>query len=176
MLTSHQLILGATVVGLSAVLVKQQVIGGAPVTLRYSVFTGAWTMVIAVIGLVLLFIHKIPPLVTMVLDALTGLFLVAGGIAWAIGLRGVKCDSAYGEKMLSKPLLNEGCTTIEGRNTCGIAGRENPLDALIGRCKTGMADEIIQFVGFAICVILVILGFFIMRRATTTSSRGRFSV
>lgn len=179
--------MGAVIVALSAIMVKNQVYGGAPTTLRYSVFTGAIAMIIAAIGIICLFIHKIPPFIPMVIDAVGALLLVAGGIAWAVGLKGVKCDTAYADAQFNNPLLNEGCITDKSGHTyCGVNARnadetdsvkyvQKVFDLLNGRCKTGMADEIIQFVAFAVCVILVVLGYFIMRKGGLgSSSRGRF--
>jgi hypothetical protein len=179
--------MGAVITALSAIMVKNQVYGGAPTTLRYSVFTGAIAMIIAAIGLICLFIHKIPPFIPMVIDAVGALLLVAGGIAWAVGLKGIKCHPAYFTAMYGKPLLNEGCFSDRSGNTiCGVDFRtsdetdpnthtQKMFDIMNGRCKTGMADEIIQFVAFAVCVILVVLGYFIMRKGGLgSSSRGRF--
>jgi hypothetical protein len=172
--------MAAVVVGLSVTLLKGQVYGNTPTTTRYSVFTGAFGMIVAAVGLVCLFVQAIPAIVPMVLDALAGLLLVAGGIAFAVGLKGIRCDEDHADALYGNGLLNEGCITAQdGFPYCGVRegtrtddqGREL-FDKLNGRCKTAMSDEIMQFVLFAVCAILVGIGFLIMRKGKGGSSRG----
>jgi len=175
--------MAAVVVGLSVTLLKGQVVPPTPTTTRYSVFTGAFGMIVAFLGLVCLFISAIPALVPMVLDALAGLLLLAGGIAWAVGLKGVKCDEDHALALYDNGLLNEGCIS-DGkkgdRPICGVysgdADDRKAFDRLNARCKYAMSDEIIQFILFAVSAILLLLGFLIMRKGKGggRGTRGRY--
>ncbi|OIW32386.1 hypothetical protein CONLIGDRAFT_678787 [Coniochaeta ligniaria NRRL 30616] len=176
-----QLLMAAVVVGLSVTLLKGQVYGTTPTTTRYSVFTGAFGMIVAFLGLVCLFISAIPAVVPLVLDSLAAILLVAGGIAFAVGLKGVKCDEAHGPQMYANDLLNEGCVTIDGDPYCGVLVGADPkstqaFDRINTRCKYAMSDEIIQFILFAVCAILLFLGFLIMRKGKGggRGTRGRY--
>jgi hypothetical protein len=177
--------MGAVVVGLSVTLLKGQVFGATPTTTRYSVFTGAFGMIVAFLGLICLFISAIPAIVPMALDTLAGLLLVAGGIAWAVGLKGIKCDENHGTAMYLNGLLNEGCQPAQKKGDspyCGVAvgvtdpESKEPFNRLNTRCKYAMSDEIIQFILFAVCIILLCLGFLIMRkgRGGGRGTRGRY--
>lgn len=177
--------MAAVVVGLSATLLKGQVFGNTPTTTRYSVFTGAMGMIIAAVGLACLFVQAVPQIIPMALDAIGGLLLVAGGIAWAVGLKGInKCDDTHNQKMYDNGLLNEGCIPSDDDNGpyCGVYVGTDPknrigvLNNLHTRCKYAISDEIMQFVLFAVCVLLVVVGFLIMRKGKGggMSRRGRY--
>ncbi|KAH8912760.1 hypothetical protein BR93DRAFT_922724 [Coniochaeta sp. PMI_546] len=174
-----QLLMAAVVVGLSVTLLKGQVYGTTPTTTRYSVFTGAFGMIVAFLGLICLFISAIPAIVPMILDSLAGILLVAGGIAWAVGLKGIKCDEDHGTQMYDNGLLNEGCVSADdGSPYCGVLVGADPnsrqaFDRINTRCKYAMSDEIIQFILFAVCAILLFLGFLIMRKGKG-GGRGRY--
>jgi hypothetical protein len=59
---------------------KGQYFGEAPVTTKYSVFTGALGMLVAIFGLASLWVEAIPELVVIGADAVAGLLLLGGGI------------------------------------------------------------------------------------------------
>lgn len=169
--------MGAAVVGLSSVLLKGQVYGDTPVTTRYSVFTGAFAMIIAAIGLASLFVHAIPAIIPMAIDGLGAVLLAAGGIAWAVGLKGFQCRLEDADKMYGNGLLNEGCVSADNGQYCGVfGGQSDPqvmFNNLNANCKKAFADEIIQFILFAVSAILLLLGFLIMRQGGSSRS-GRF--
>lgn len=171
--------MAATVVGLSVTLLKGQVYGTTPTTTRYSVFTGAFGMIVAFLGLVCLFVSAIPQIIPMALDALAGLLLVAGGIAWAVGLKGVRCDENHGPQMYNNGLLNEGCVRgDDGSPYCGVladSGNDanKAFDRINTRCKYAMSDEIMQFILFAVSALLLFVGFLIMRKGKG-GTRGRY--
>jgi hypothetical protein len=61
-------------------LLKLQVYGEAPVTTKYSSFTGAFGIIVCAVGVASLFLSFIPDLVSIALDGLLGLLFLAGGI------------------------------------------------------------------------------------------------
>lgn len=164
--------------GLSATLLHQQKYGNSPTTTRYSVFTGAFGMIVAAVGAVGLFLHAIPPLVPMAMDAVSGILFAAGGIAWAIGLKGISCKLEDSQKMYDNSLLNEGCVKAkDGTAYCGVLDDINAGDVeglanhLKGNCQKAFTGEIFQFLTFAIAAILVGLGYLTMRKGSGGSSR-----
>lgn len=170
------------IVGISAVLHKQQVFGSAPTTISYSIFTGVFGMVVALVNIVPLFITRIPELIPMAIDAIAALLLLAGGIAWAVGLKGVKCAPEYYNKLHDNHLINEGCDKTF--NGCGVDARhidekddtkfaQAVFNTMKSRCNSGRADEIIQFVAFAVAFLLVIWGFFLWRKQRSGTLGGR---
>lgn len=66
--------------GLAATLISGQVYGDSPVTTRYSTFTGGLGIIVGAFGAAGLFLTAIPELVVLALDALAGIFFIAGGI------------------------------------------------------------------------------------------------
>lgn len=164
--------------GLSATLLHQQRYGNSPTTTRYSVFTGAFGMIVAAVGAAGLFLQAIPPLVPMAMDAVSGILLAAGGIAWAVGLKGISCKLEDSNKMYESPLLNEGCVKArDGSDYCGvlddISDVEGLANRLKGNCQKAFTGEIFQFLTFAIAAILVGLGYLTMRKGTG-GGRSRF--
>jgi hypothetical protein len=66
------------VLALAASMISNQVLGSAPVTMRYSTFTGGFGMIVGGIGAAALYLTFIPTLVPIALDALAGLFFLGG--------------------------------------------------------------------------------------------------
>ncbi|KAL1859667.1 hypothetical protein VTK73DRAFT_7517 [Phialemonium thermophilum] len=79
-LTCHQTLFGVTILGLSVSLYKEQYYGHAPVTTKYSIFLGAFAVILGFVGALSLFVEPIPAVVPMAFDAVGGLLLLAGGI------------------------------------------------------------------------------------------------
>ena len=59
---------------------KGQKIGSAPVTTKYSVFLGAYGIIITAIGLLAVFFEFIPNLIPMAFDGVGALLFLGGGI------------------------------------------------------------------------------------------------
>ncbi|KAK3398849.1 marvel domain-containing protein [Sordaria brevicollis] len=158
-----QILFGAVIVGLSAHFITSQRIGSAPTTTKYSVFTGAYGIIEGLFGIAALFASFIPDVVVLGADAVGALVLLAGGIAWAIGTRSVSCtDIRKADKIVNNDLLNQGKQKYKGEWIYGIF-HDNPSEKeawsrLQDSCKRGLADEIFQFLGFAVLVGLVVVG------------------
>ncbi|KAF2093659.1 hypothetical protein NA57DRAFT_81159 [Rhizodiscina lignyota] len=150
-----QIVFAAVVLGLSVSLAKGQAPGfSVPATTAYSSFTGGFGMVVALIGLISIFVEFLQGIVMLVLDALASLIFLAGGIAVAIGLRGVSCGNV--DEMFKNSLLNGGCTKAHGETECYYG--QIPVDRtdqLTGRCRKDEADSAFMFLGFIICAGLV---------------------
>ncbi|KAM7214343.1 Marvel domain containing protein [Rhypophila decipiens] len=177
-----QALFSIVVLGLAATLIAAQVYGSSHTTLRYSTFTGGFGLIVAAVGTAGLFISAIPELVVLGLDALAGVFFIAGGIAWAIGLKGFSCslnaDSPLdqGIAAASCGLINQGTLDVgNGQQVTGVekdSGGDGykALDLLMGNCKKGLADEVMQFILVALAIGLIALGYIRMRKGGKTGS------
>ncbi|KAK0637092.1 marvel domain-containing protein [Bombardia bombarda] len=171
-----QVIIGAVILGLAVTLIKQQVVNGAPTTTKYSSFTGVFTILVCFIGVAATFIDAIPPIVTMALDGILGLLLLAGGIAWAVGLKGISCKNPVDYlEMLHNGLLNQGSVGSGDDELFGIIPaegdtHENIFNRLSANCQKGLVDEIFQFIGFGLALVFVALAFVRMRRGGGASN------
>lgn len=76
----EQMLFAIVVLGLSSDRVKSQVFGDTPTTIKYSVFTGGFGMIICAVGIVAVFFEMIPLLGVLAADALSAIFFLAGGI------------------------------------------------------------------------------------------------
>ncbi|KAK3353687.1 marvel domain-containing protein [Lasiosphaeria hispida] len=174
-----QFIFSVVVLGLAVTLIKAQVYDSAPVTTKYSSFTGGFGILVAAIGVAGLFFDAIPDIVNLALDALAGLLFAAGGIAWAIGIKGISCTSEYdADKMLGNGLLNLGTVSAGGQTGYGVGAISDTAEEVFGHlksnCQKGFADEIISFLSFGVAAGLVGLGYVRMRKGGGSSGAGRY--
>jgi len=175
-----QLLFGAVILGLSITLAKGQTSAAkVPATTGFGSFCGVFAMITAIVGSAAVFVSAIPEIITWAVDGLASLLLIAGGIAFAVGLKGVKCND-YNIPMAFNDLINCGfvgkkdpkCTLY----TCGAsckAGTNEKIqgDYMMGRCRTATADEVFLFLTFL--VTAAALGFsFVMRG----KGRGGYAV
>lgn len=123
-------------------------------------------MLAGAVGIVCLFVDRVPTFVQMVGDGLGALFFVAGGIAWAVGMQGQSCTVSKIDKLYHNPLLNQGCRS---NGYCLVQGQSADIDGiwpnpLQGLCQKAFANEGFQLAGFVAFVILVALGFLQAKR------------
>lgn len=112
-------------------------------------------------------------------DGTAALFALAGGVAWALGLRRASCTAASLAALYSNPLLNQGCQATghpPGARQgpyCYVAGDQPqalwPLASLWPRplkgvCQKAYANEAFQFLGGVAGLGLVVLGFVAWRK------------
>ncbi|KAF4817096.1 hypothetical protein CGCSCA5_v006118 [Colletotrichum siamense] len=133
-------------------------VAAVPTTTKYSVFCGGFGLAVAVFGAAAAFFDFIPALIVMAADAVSGVLLLAGGIAFAIGLRGITCDPGNGEeleRLYENDIINRGKTKAASGD--GSASTGTP-DQVVGNCKKAFADQAMQFVtcGFALATIALV--------------------
>ncbi|KAM7184676.1 Marvel domain containing protein [Naviculisporaceae sp. PSN 640] len=177
-LRGFQLLFSIVILGLAATLISSQVYGDSPTTTRYSTFTGGFGIIVACVGAAGLFISAIPELIVLGLDALSGILFAAGGIAWAVGLRGISCslnDHISREdwiKTLTNDLINQGTLKVNDGTWYGVQRGTDDADVVSDRlssnCKKGLADEVFQFLCFVLAVGLIVLGYIRMRKGGKT--------
>ncbi|KAK5125055.1 hypothetical protein LTR85_001246 [Meristemomyces frigidus] len=161
-----QFVFGAIVLGLSITAIKWQWQGSAPATSSYSAFTGAFGMLTALIGTAAIFIDAVPDLIMAIVDALASVLFLAGGIAFAVGLRGVSCGNTHDTS--NNYLLNGGCKGKGDNQECGFAS----YNVLPGRCRMAEADSAFLFLGFLISIGAAVLCFLASRRGGGVSKHS----
>ncbi|KAK3319219.1 marvel domain-containing protein [Apodospora peruviana] len=176
-LRALQLLFSVVILGLAVTLIKGQVIDDAPVTTKYASFTGGFGIIVCALGVASLWVSAIPDLVVLGIDALAGIFFAAGGIAWAIGLRGIQCtNEEQFDKLLDNGLLNQGSVTVNGGTAYGVYKDDTSGEAawkkLSSNCQKGLADEVFQFLTFGLAVGLLALGYVRMKNGGGTKRSG----
>ncbi|KAL2121631.1 hypothetical protein VTJ04DRAFT_5658 [Mycothermus thermophilus] len=164
-----QFLMALTILALAVDLIRKQVIGSAPVTTRYTTFTGGFGMIVCGVTIASFFLSFLPGVVAMGLDALAGLLFLGGGIALAHALRNVD-NCTNGDNMLLNPLLNRGTVEVGRTTHYGIVEEgdaDNPTRLyfrLRGSCQRAQAAEILQFLSFGVLTALAVAGFWMMRQ------------
>lgn len=169
-----QLIFAAIVLGLSVSLAKGQAPSefkapGVPATTGYSSFAGGFGMLIALIGFISIFVEFLQGIVMLVLDTLGSLIFLAGGIAVAVGLRGVSCGNSV--DTYNNNLLNGGLSSISKLKVDGFKLAWKDVDQRKSRCQMDEADSAFMFMSFIICAGLVAHTFWFGGRMAGTKSR-----
>jgi hypothetical protein len=75
-----QLIFAVIVLALSVRAANWQQIGSVPTTTAYCAFTGAFALLVTIVGFAAMWFSAIPKMIMSGLDGLTALLLLAGGI------------------------------------------------------------------------------------------------
>ncbi|EAW15040.1 MARVEL domain-containing protein [Aspergillus clavatus NRRL 1] len=153
---AFQFLFAIVVLGLSVTLAKGQRYGTAPAATGYAAFTGGLGIVAALVGCAAFFVDALNGIVTWVLDGLASLALLAGGITFAILLRGTSCSKI--ETTWDNVILSGGCTTIDNQKTC----MSSP-SRLKSRCTSAKADAAFMFIDFVVCIAVIACSFFLSR-------------
>ncbi|KAI6819593.1 hypothetical protein KC352_g4710 [Hortaea werneckii] len=117
----------------------------SPVQYRFAIFAGGCGIIDAVLGLVAEFVPAIPWLAVLVVDGLTGVFFLSGGV-----------------KLVSMD---------EVRKYGGCGKEYWHEDQAVSFCKETKSDVAFMFLCLVVVVAVVGLGFF-RRRAKTASASG----
>jgi len=165
-----QILFGIVILGISISLARGQVVGHTPATTGYGAFVGAFTIIAGIIGVVAIFATALPEIISWAVDALAALFLLAGGIAFAVGLKGTSC-SKVNTALVQNDLLNCGYLgSKKGTNggpTCtGSNDASKILAAVQSRCRQATADEAFLWMTLVITIAALVVSFL---------SRGRGS-
>ncbi|KAI1810892.1 marvel domain-containing protein [Poronia punctata] len=174
------LIFGAIVLGLSVSLAKQQVLGSPPAETTFFAFAGAFGIIVSLLGILAIFIDKIPSVGIMAADSLASVFYIAGAIALTVALKPVSsCTSSDDvpreERYLNK-LLNGGCAKPDpkGPPICPNAGSDltgKHIDSYTaGRCQKVQADYVFGYVAFAFSAAAIVLNLLARGRRGTSGT------
>ncbi|KAH9887434.1 marvel domain-containing protein [Xylariomycetidae sp. FL2044] len=159
-------IFGAVVLGLSVTLAKNQAIGNVPSETAFSSFCGAFGLLVSAVGILAVFIDKVPPFVVMAADGLASVFYLAAGIALTLALKPVSsCEN--NRNLYFNKLLNGGCQHIEGYElpVCPNYGSNdlNDNSKAAGRCHQVQADYVFEYLGFVFGLGVIAVTFFMSK-------------
>ncbi|KAL4745424.1 hypothetical protein BDW72DRAFT_58736 [Aspergillus terricola var. indicus] len=157
-----QAISAIIVLGISVDLARGQDtrVQSVPPATGYAAFCGGFGTLVSLIGTISLFISSLEGLITLALDALSGVTMLASGIAYAVLLRHADCSNVYySEATWRNELLSGGCMKIGDSIGCQYGGRENE-GKLKSRCISAKADTAFMFISFVACVGIVGYSFF----------------
>jgi len=147
-----QFLFAIVVLGLSVTLAKGQIINSPPATTGYGTFTGGLGVLAAVIGAAALFVGSLEGIISWALDGLAGIAFLAGGIAFAVGLRGTDCSNVA--TTWDNDIISGGCATVQGQTECAYIDL-NETDKLHSRCTSAKADAAFMFLGFILCMCVI---------------------
>ncbi|KAF7162409.1 hypothetical protein CNMCM6106_009383 [Aspergillus hiratsukae] len=144
------------VLGLSVTLAKGQRYGSVPAATGYAAFTGGAGMLAAAVGFAALFREPLNGIISWTTDGLASLALLAGGVAFAVLLRGTSCPNI--EMTWDNVLLSGGCTTIDHQKTCMSSPSK-----LKSRCTSAKADAAFMFIACVGCIAALFCSFTLAR-------------
>ncbi|PWY75241.1 hypothetical protein BO94DRAFT_524095 [Aspergillus sclerotioniger CBS 115572] len=144
-LRGFQFIFSIIVLGISISLAKGQRIGSVPASTGYAAFTGGLGTLASLIGIAGVFIESLQTLITWAVDGLAGVAFVAGGITYAILLRGTSCSNIL--TIWDNTIISGGCRKVDKEKVCW----STPGEAK-SRCTSAQADAAFMFLGFVVCV------------------------
>ncbi|KAF4897055.1 hypothetical protein CGCF415_v011343 [Colletotrichum fructicola] len=142
----------------------------APTTTKYSAFCGGFGLAVAILGIIATFFDAIPAIIVMGADAVSGILLLAGGIAFAIGLRGVDCGASTGTsplELVNNDIINRGMILLNNKKTTYAE-----LWQLQANCKKATADQAMQFVTCGFVLATIALVFLVWRRNRVGGGRA----
>ncbi|RHZ58355.1 hypothetical protein CDV55_104603 [Aspergillus turcosus] len=160
---AFQFLFAIVVLGLSVTLAKGQRYGSVPAATGYAAFTGGAGILAALIGCAALFVDALRGIISWAIDGLASLALLAGGIAFAVLLRGTSCSNI--ETTWDNVLLSGGCTTIDHQKTCMSSPSK-----LKSRCTSAKADAAFMFIDFVVCIAVLACSFFLSRNRRSTTA------
>ncbi|KAI0402720.1 marvel domain-containing protein [Xylaria palmicola] len=168
------LLFGAVVLGLSVTLAKHQRLGNPPAETSFFSFAGAFGIIVSVVGILAIFVEKIPRVGVAAADALASVFYLAGAIALTLALKSVSsCTStsrqAVSERFLNK-LLNGGCRKINGDLYCYAGTDKDPSQYTPSRCQEVQADYVFGYLAFVFGVASVVVTLLRRRSGTATTT------
>ncbi|KAL3458731.1 marvel domain-containing protein [Aspergillus heterothallicus] len=158
-LRGFQVIFAVVVLGISVDLARGQHTSfqAVPAATGYAAFCGALGTLVAFTGVASLFVSSLDGVITWALDTLSGVTMLASGIAYAVLLRDVSCSDWT--TALENALLSGGCTKFDGDDFCYYGPSK-----LKSRCVSARADTAFMFISFVTCLGIVGYSFFMRGR------------
>ncbi|OXV08891.1 hypothetical protein Egran_03346 [Elaphomyces granulatus] len=146
-----QFLFAIIVLGLSVSLAKGQVIGSVPATTGYGSFTGGLGILAAIVGFAALLTDFLEGIISWAIDGLACVAFLAGGIAFAVGLRGTDCSDI--NTTWNNAILSGGCDA----NGCDYFGGDiDHIEQTVkSRCTSAKADAAFMFLGFIFCMFVI---------------------
>ncbi|KAL2803255.1 marvel domain-containing protein [Aspergillus granulosus] len=164
-LRGFQAIFAIIVLGISVDLARGQHTSfqALPTATGYAAFCGAFGTLVAFIGIASVFVSSLDGIITWALDGLSGVTMLASGIAYAVLLRDVSCSNWA--TAWENTLLSGGCTKFDGEELCYYGP-----DKLKSRCVSAKADTAFMFISFVTCLGIVGYSFLVKGRGSKAVS------
>ncbi|KAJ5999410.1 hypothetical protein N7451_007220 [Penicillium sp. IBT 35674x] len=158
-----QLVFSIVVLGLSITLARQQYYGSVPSQTGYAAFTGALGVLVALVGIVALFVDSLSGIIIWVLDGVAAVALLAAGIVYAVALKGADCSHPDNGTTWDNPLISGGCKGKGDDKVCrdGSLGSDG-WSTIKSRCKRAEADCAFMFLA-CIATVAVLIASFLSR-------------
>lgn len=147
---------GIVVISISISLARGQGYGSTPATTSYDAFTGGFAILAFLLGMASLGVEVLAPF-SLIVDGLTAVTSLAGGIATAIGLRGTDCGNIA--TIYYNSLVNGGLYDFKGEKLAAI-----PNEKIQSRCRADKANTAFMFLGFVISLVILAFSFQLHRR------------
>lgn len=130
------------------------------------------------LGLIALWLEKIPPIVPIILDAIAAILFLVGGVLWALWMskqhicvRSHEGDGKPpGHDLVSlnstcDPLIRSCPSTIVQVRTVAVTQIKNV-------CQTALANVLYHFLAFVTAVTLLLIGLLAMKRMASLLGRS----
>ncbi|KAJ5852572.1 uncharacterized protein N7529_011957 [Penicillium soppii] len=146
-----QLLFAIVILGLSVSLARGQVIESVPSETVYAAFAGGLGIVAALLGFATTSESSVNKPLTWLVDGVSALALLVGGIIFAVRLRGTRCSNWL--TTYHNVLLCGGCDYDASgiRSNCWYGS-----DQLKSRCGSAIADTVFMFLAFVICIAALV--------------------
>ncbi|KAJ5118402.1 hypothetical protein N7448_010111 [Penicillium atrosanguineum] len=153
-----QLLFSVVVLGLSVTPARGQGTGKAPAESGYAAFTGAFGIIAALLGIIALFMYSLDGVITWLIDGVASLTLLAGGIVYAVTLKGVHCSNAW--TTYQNKLIDGGSWSDNKGDTISYWDESH----LHSRCVSAEANTTFMFLACIACIGTLVASVFSGRR------------
>ncbi|KAL4914617.1 marvel domain-containing protein [Aspergillus aurantiobrunneus] len=149
-LRAFQAMFAAIVLGISVHLARGQNtrVEAVPTATGYAAFCGGFGVLVALIGITSISVTALERMITVALDALSALTMLASGIAYAVLIRNVSCSDV--DDIMRSSLLTSDCGDVGDWRICLTTE-----DKLKSRCVSSKADSAFMFISFVTCLGVV---------------------
>jgi hypothetical protein len=149
------LLFAAVALALLIVLAKGQVTGPVPVSTGYCAFAAALGLLAAIVGFVAIGVSSLPLIVVGILDFVTFLATLAGGVAYAFFLRNANCSNKY--NLSYNNILNCGDAKFQGKEYYMCLGDDDKGSMLMKRCGLAKAGDAFLFMTCVVSAVAIVL-------------------
>lgn len=170
-LRGAQALFGIVVLGLSVTLIRGHHWGDLPASLGYGAFVGGLSFVAALIGLAATWFDFLGGIVGLVIDGIVALVNLAGGVLFAIKLKGVECkewsDMGNAWELVSNEWFNGGFQELGGHRYSWVQvnkSEQDFADTILGHCRESQADTAFMFMTAVVVIVCALLVWLRMRK------------
>lgn len=137
-------------------------------------------MIAGLLGLIALWVDKIPRIVPIILDAIAAILFLVGGVLWAIWMSKRHCMGSH--KDVGRPHddnpFDQICDPLvynPDDPNCSFTGNKAKV-LLVSHvknvCQTALANTMYHFLAFVTAITLLLLGLLAMKRMASLLGRS----